>query len=76
MLGPGNSSIKEMLKKLKIGDETKGEADYEGPITPEYIEYYRADVRATWRIFVELRTLYRKHGRSREIDRIYSEASL
>jgi hypothetical protein len=76
MLGPGNSSIKGMLKKLKIGDETKGEADYEGPITPEYIEYCRADVRATWRIFVELRTLYRKHGRTREIDRIYSEASL
>ena len=76
MLGPGNSSIKGMLKKLKIGDETKGEADYEGPITPEYIEYCRADVRATWRIFVELRALYRKHGRTREIDRIYSEASL
>jgi len=76
MLGPGNTSIKGMLKKLKIGDETKGEADYEGPITPEYIEYCRADVRATWRIFVELRALYRKHGRTREIDRIYSEASL
>jgi hypothetical protein len=76
MLGPGNSSIKGMLKKLKIGDETKGEADYEGPITPKYIEYCRADVRATWRIFVELRALYRKHGRTREIDRIYSEASL
>jgi hypothetical protein len=76
MLGPGNSSIKGMLEKLKIADETKGEADYEGPITPEYIEYCRADVRATWRIFVELRALYRKHGRTREIDRIYSEASL
>ena len=76
ILGPGNSSIKGMLKKLKIDDETKGEADYDGPITPEYIEYCRADVRATRRIFVELRTLYRKHGRTREIDRIYSEASL
>jgi hypothetical protein len=76
MLGPGNSSIEAMLEKLNIADETKGEADYEGPITPEYVEYCRADVRATWRIFVELRTLYRKHGRTREIDRIYSEASL
>jgi hypothetical protein len=76
MLGPGNSSIKGMMKKLKIGDETKGEADYEGKITPEYIEYCRADMRATWRIFVELRALYRKHRRSREIDRIYREAWL
>ena len=65
-----------MLEKLKIGDEAKGEADYEGPITVEYIEYCRADVHATWRIFVELRTLYRKHGRTREIDRVYSEASI
>ena len=76
MLGPGNSSIKRMLKKLKISDEKKGEADYEGPITPEYIEYSRADVRATWQIFMELRALYREHGRTRDIDRIYSEASL
>lgn len=76
LLGPGNSSIEKMLEKLKIGDEAKGEADYEGPITVEYIEYCRADVHATWRIFVELRTLYRKHGRTREIDRVYSEASI
>jgi hypothetical protein len=76
MLDPGNSSIKAMLKELKVDDEAKGEADYDGPITPEYIEYCRSDVRATWRIFVELRTLYRKHGRTREIDQIYSEASL
>jgi hypothetical protein len=76
LLGPGNSSIKGMLKSLKIDDERKGEADYDGPITREYIDYCRSDVRATWRIFTELRTLHRKHGRSREIDRIYSEASL
>jgi hypothetical protein len=76
MLGPGNSSIRGMLTSLKIDDETKGEADYDGPITPEYIEYCRADVRATSRIFTELRALYLKHGRTREIDRIYSEASL
>ncbi len=76
LLGPGNSSIKAMLDKLNIKNEAKGEADYEGPITDAYIEYCRADVRATWRIFVELRTLYRKHGRTREIDRIYSPASV
>ena len=47
--------------------------DYDGPITHGYIEYCRSDVRATWRIFTELRSLYLKHGRTREIDRIYSE---
>ena len=70
LLGPGNSSIEGMLDKLNIDDEAKGEADHDGPITDAYIEYCRGDVRATWRIFVELRTLYRKHGRTREIDRI------
>ena len=76
LLGPGNSSIEKMLDRLKIDDEAKGEADHEGTITDAYIEYCRGDVRATWRIFAELRTLYRKHGRTREMDRIYSEASL
>ena len=33
-------------------------------------------MRATWRIFQELRTLYIKHGITRPFDRIYSEASI
>jgi hypothetical protein len=76
LLGPGGNSISGLLKKLKITDAKKSQADYDGPITPEYIEYCRGDVFATWRIFQELRALYRKHGRTREIDQIYSEASL
>jgi hypothetical protein len=76
LLGPGKNSMRGLLKKLKIEDVKKGEADYEGPITPEYVGYARTDVQATWRIFQELRALYVKHGRSRPIDRIYSEASV
>jgi hypothetical protein len=75
LLGPGKNSMRGLLKKLKITDIKKGDADYEGPITPEFIDYARTDVRATWRIFQELRALYVKHGRSRPMDRIYSEAS-
>lgn len=76
MLGPGKNSMSGLLKKLKIAEVAKGEADYEGPITTEYVGYARTDVQATWRIFQELRTLHVKHGGSRPIDRIYSEASL
>jgi hypothetical protein len=76
LLGHGSNSMRGLLKKLKIKDVAKGEADYEGPITAEYVGYARTDVQATWRIFQELRTLYVKHGRSRPIDRIYSEASV
>ena len=68
--------MRGLLKKLKITDVEKGNTDYDGSITPEYLAYGRTDVQATWRIFQELRTLYVKHGRSRSIDRIYSEASL
>jgi hypothetical protein len=76
LLGPGGNSLDGLLKKLKITDAKKSEVDYDGPITSEYIEYCRGDVFATWRIFQELRALYRKHGRTRDIDQIYSEASL
>jgi hypothetical protein len=76
LLGPGGNSMRGLLKKLKITDVEKGEADYEGPITPEFIGYARTDVQATWRIFQELRALYVRHGLSRPIDRIYSEASV
>jgi hypothetical protein len=53
MLGPGKNSMKGLLKKLKITDVEKGEADYNGPITPEYLDYGRTDAQATWRIFQE-----------------------
>jgi hypothetical protein len=76
LLGPGKNSMRGLLKKLKIKDVDKSEADYNGPITPEYIGYCRTDVQATWRIFQELRTLYVKHGITRPFDRIYSEASI
>ena len=75
LLGPGNNSIRGLLKKLKIKDVEKSEADYNGPITPEYLNYGRTDVQATWRIFQELRALYVKHGITRPFDSIYSEAS-
>ena len=76
LLGPGQNSMRGLLKKLKIKDVEKSEADYNGPITPEYLSYGRTDVQATWRIFQELRALYVKHGITRPFDRIYSEASV
>ena len=76
LLGPGAGSLKKLGQRLGIVDADKGEADLNGPITREFIEYCRADVQRTWRVFEELRLLYRKHGVSQDIDRIYSEASL
>jgi hypothetical protein len=77
LLGPGASSMKELLRRLNVPKEFQKEtADYDGPITPEYIEYCRSDVENTWQLFKALRELYIKHGRTRPMHRIYSEASL
>ena len=70
------ASLGDVLVNLGINDVTKGAVDYHGPITEEYIDYCRNDVEATWRAYDGLRSLYRKHGVSTPIDKIYSEASL
>jgi hypothetical protein len=76
LLGPGGSSIEKLLERLGVKDAAKGEADFSGQITSEFLDYCRADVDATWKIFVRLRDLYRQHGVSTDIDMIFSEASL
>lgn len=76
LLGPGGSSIAALLKRLGIKDAVKGQIEFSGPITIEKLDYCRADVDATWKIFVALRNLYRQHGVSTDIDAIFSEASL
>jgi hypothetical protein len=77
LLGPGPSGMQALLDRLNVQKEyRKKTADYYGPITPEYIGYCRSDVENTWQIFRALRELYNKHGRSRPMQKIYSEASL
>jgi hypothetical protein len=77
LLGPGPSGMQALLDRLNIPKEYRKEtADYYGPIMPEYIGYCRSDVENTWQIFRALRELYNKHGRSRPMQKIYSEASL
>jgi hypothetical protein len=77
LLGPGPSGMQTLLDRLNVPKEYRKEtADYHGPITPEYINYCRSDVENTWQIFRALRVLYNKHGRSRPMQKIYSEASL
>jgi hypothetical protein len=76
LLGQGGSGLKAMGEKLGIKDADKGKVDLDGPIDAAMIDYCRADVQRTWRIFGELRRLYVQHGVKTDIDRIYSEASL
>jgi hypothetical protein len=77
LLGPGPSGMQALLDRLNVPKEfQKKTADYHGPITAEYIGYCRSDVENTWQIFRALRELYNKHGRSRPMQKVYSEASL
>jgi hypothetical protein len=45
-------------------------------ITEEYLDYCRADVSNTWQIYKEERKLYCRHGITRPVTKLYSEASL
>jgi hypothetical protein len=77
LLGPGTSSMKDLLRRLNVPKAFQKEsADYHGPITPEYIGYCRSDVENTWQILKALRELYKRHGRSKAMQKLYSEASL
>jgi hypothetical protein len=76
-LGPGATSMRDLLRRLNVSKEFQKErADYHGPITFEYIDYCRSDVENTWQIFKAERELYLKHGRSKPMHHLYSEASM
>jgi hypothetical protein len=69
-------SLEKIAEGLGIQHIVKGKADYDGPITKEYIEYCHNDVELTWQVYVKLRDLYNKHAFSTPIERIFSEASV
>src|ERR1700730_3970332 len=77
LLGPGPTGMKDLLRRMNVPKEFQKEsADYHGPITPEYILYCFSDVENTWQLSKAERELYLKHGRSKSMHHIYSEASM
>lgn len=77
LFGAGSSSsLGGMLNNLGITDIAKSAADYDEPITTDFIEYCLNDVECTWRAYAGLRALYCKHGVSTPITQIVSEASI
>jgi hypothetical protein len=76
LLGPGDLSLAGLCKRFntKIG---KGHAEaHGGKLTLEYLDYARQDVATTWALYQAERDLYRRHGLSKPIWQILSEASL
>lgn len=75
LLGPGKGSLLDMGKRFK-SDILKTTTDVHGVITPEYLAYNINDVKATFSLFIKQRALYKLHGTTRPMWKIYSEASL
>lgn len=61
-----------------LGVETRKQATSEhgGPLTPDYLDYARGDVQATWECYDALRKQYDGHGLQKPMHRVLSEASL
>ena len=79
LLGPdwwGQYFGGSLCEALKTDTRKVSREDHGGPLTDEYIDYAVRDVQATWELYTRLRDIYRQHGLSRPMWKIFSEASV
>jgi hypothetical protein len=76
LLGPVNLSLDSLASMLGTETRKVSNDDFAREIDDEFLSYARGDVQATWEIYQKLRDLYKQHGVSKPIHKIYSEASL
>ena len=69
-------SLKRLAAFLDVPTQKLETDQHGGAITPEYLDYARADVQASWECFVALRERYAAHGLDTAAHRILSEASI
>ena len=69
-------SLKRLAAFLGVPTQKLETDEHGGPITPEYLDYARADVQASWECFLRLKERYAEHGLETESHRILSEASI
>ena len=65
-----------LCRHLKTHTQKLATDEHGGPITPDYLDYARADVEATWECFEALADIYSTHGLDTPLHRILSEASI
>ena len=69
-------SLGQLADYLSV-ETQKGTTDYDGPISEQYLNYLRTDVRATFECFKVLREKWTSYGLSRTgINNVISEASI
>jgi len=69
-------TLATLAEYLKTPTQKLETDEHGGPITPEYLDYARADVQATWEAYVALKKRYDDHGLKTGVHRILSEASI
>ena len=69
-------SLKRLAAFLSVPTQKLETDEHGGPLTPEYLDYARADVQASWECFLRLKQRYAEHGLETESHRILSEASI
>ena len=68
-------SLRSLAETLKTPTQ-KHETDEHGQITPQYLDYARADVQVTWECYQALIHRYEQHGLSQSPSKILSEATI
>jgi hypothetical protein len=76
LLGPGDTSLAGLGRRFKVATRKMTTEEHGGPLTAAYLDYARQDVAATWALYQAERELYRRHGVSKPMWTVYSEASL
>jgi len=76
LLGPGDGTLKGLGGRFNATVQKAEDAEHGVTLTTEYLNYAHQDVAATFSLYQAERSLYRTHGLSRDMWRIYSEASL
>lgn len=76
VLGNGGASLERMGERFNTRVRKTESPGHSEKLTFEYLKYAVRDIEATYSLYQEERDLYRKHGLSKEITGIYSEASM
>ena len=69
-------SLESLCDALGVATLKKAIEEHGGPLTPEYLNYAREDVQATWECYAALIERYEQHALSTPAHRIMSEASI
>ena len=72
----GNFSLERLTRTLKTPTQKTGTSAHGKALIPDYLDYARADVQATWECYIELRDRYAKFGLDTPLGSIRSGAGI